>query len=356
MKFIHIADVHLGMVPDVNYLWGQQRSRDIWESFGKIINICNEEKADFLFISGDLFHRQPLFRELREVNYLFSKLNRTKAVLMAGNHDYISEDSCYEDFKWSDNVYFLDSEEICSWYIKEYNTKIYGLSYYQRDIYEEKYKNIFPDKEGMYHILIAHGGDKRNIPIDKKNLNSLGFDYIALGHIHKPERIGERAVYAGSLEPLDITETGEHGYILGELSEKGEFRISFMPMSKCRYYTEIIETDTETTFGKIKDIISQVIECKGKHNIYRFILKGIRNPGTEFDIEELKKMGRILDIENETVPDYDFEELLIENRNNIIGMFIEEVMKSGTDDRIADKALYYGIEALTGAGEWSNGD
>lgn len=51
------------------------------------------ESVDLLFIAGDLFHRQPLLRELKEVNNLFSTIPDTRVYLMAGNHDYIKADS-----------------------------------------------------------------------------------------------------------------------------------------------------------------------------------------------------------------------------------------------------------------------
>jgi DNA repair exonuclease SbcCD nuclease subunit len=100
MKFIHIADIHLGATPDSNMPWGPQREKEIWTSFQDIVRICNEEKVDLLLIAGDMFHRQPLVRELKEVNYILSRLESAKAVIMAGNHDYIGPRSYYQDFAW----------------------------------------------------------------------------------------------------------------------------------------------------------------------------------------------------------------------------------------------------------------
>ena len=56
----------------------------------RVIAGIREDPVDLLFISGDLFHRQPLMRELKEVNYLFSTIPDTRVYLMAGNHDFIS--------------------------------------------------------------------------------------------------------------------------------------------------------------------------------------------------------------------------------------------------------------------------
>mgnify|MGYP000096217554 FL=1 len=58
-----------------------------------MIEIAAEESPDFLLISGDLFHKQPLKRELKEVCGLFARIPQTKVLLMAGNHDYIQQNS-----------------------------------------------------------------------------------------------------------------------------------------------------------------------------------------------------------------------------------------------------------------------
>ena len=100
MKFIHIADVHLGAQPDSGPLYSGGRSRELWETFERVIRVCEDEQADLLLIAGDLFHRQPLVRELREVDYFFSELTHTKVVLIAGNHDYIGSNSNYRTFRW----------------------------------------------------------------------------------------------------------------------------------------------------------------------------------------------------------------------------------------------------------------
>ena len=74
MRFIHMADVHLGAVPDSGCPWSAFRENEIWETFVRVIDQIREEKIELLLIAGDLFHRQPLMRELKEVNYLFSTL------------------------------------------------------------------------------------------------------------------------------------------------------------------------------------------------------------------------------------------------------------------------------------------
>ena len=76
MRFIHLADVHLGAVPDRGCPWSDKRENEIWETFRRVIAGIRENPVDLLFIAGDLFHRQPLPYELKEVNDLFNELKK----------------------------------------------------------------------------------------------------------------------------------------------------------------------------------------------------------------------------------------------------------------------------------------
>ena len=186
MRFVHIADVHLGATPDWGMPWGELRHKEIWDSFDRVIDVCNKEKADLLLIAGDLFHRQPKLSELKELNYRLGKLNSARAVIMAGNHDYIGARSYYQNFEWNDRVHIFLKDTIEAVEFPDINTVVYGLSYLSRDITEPLYDNVKPEHKDRINILLAHGGDEKNIPINRRKLLESGFDYIALGHIHKP--------------------------------------------------------------------------------------------------------------------------------------------------------------------------
>ena len=66
MIFFHAADIHLGAEPDKGFPWSKERGQEIWDSFRRLIRQAGEEKAGLFLIAGDLFHRQPLMKELKE--------------------------------------------------------------------------------------------------------------------------------------------------------------------------------------------------------------------------------------------------------------------------------------------------
>ena len=84
--------------------------RDLEHFSRRVIAGIREDPVDLLFISGDLFHRQPLMRELKEVNYLFSTIPDTRVYLMAGTMILSAVILFYRTFEWNSNVTFSKTE------------------------------------------------------------------------------------------------------------------------------------------------------------------------------------------------------------------------------------------------------
>ncbi len=296
-------------------------------------------------MAGDLFHRQPLLRELKEVDGLFASLERTQVVLIAGNHDYMRRDSYYRTFQWSANVHFLGSASVEAVELPALETAVYGCSYHERQIRQPLYDSAPAAGRQRREILLAHGGDTDHIPVSREALAGLGYDYVALGHIHMPQVvIPGLAAYAGALEPTDRNDTGHHGYIQGEITEDG-CRFSFVPFASREYIHCEVEVDRRTTGAGLADLIWRKIEENGIQNMYKFLLKGYRDPDILFDLDALDRRGNIIDIVDETKPAWDLEKLYRNNKNNLIGRYIESF--SGAEkDSVEYRALFEGISAL----------
>lgn len=391
MKFIHIADVHLGAVHDRDYPWGAKREKEIWDTFARIIEVVKQEKADLLLIAGDFFHGQPLMRELKEVAYYFSQIPDTMIVMMAGNHDHLRRGSNYLTFPWPGHVVGLWGENCESCYLEKLNTYVYGMSYWDRENREPVYNQTFPgshmnlrtEHPGAKHILLAHGGDEKHIPIRFSQLAEADFDYIALGHIHKPEiLVPGKMAYAGSLEPIDKNETGPHGYIMGTLSENGEeisrknyaktreyvdgriafdwdaaskveckyrsTEIAFVPFAKREYRDMLLPVTTHSTRSGLVSMAQKYISEHGSQHIYRIVLEGFRDADMNFDDMDFSVAGNVIEVRDETQPEYDFLEMKKKYAGTIIGGFLEKFPLDVPElmTEVQRKALYYGVQAL----------
>ena len=356
MRFIHTGDIHLGAEPDSGRPWSRTRRDEIWNTFRGIIEKARTEQVDLLLIAGDLFHARPTEAQLKEVNYLFETIPRTRVVLMAGNHDFIEPGNPYPVFPWASNVSGLFSEQCECLRFPEIQTEVYGFSYYDRKITEPLYDSLEPLPGRYFHILLAHGGDEEHIPIHREALEKSRFDYIALGHIHQPQDVlPRRALYCGSPEPVDCGEYGPHGYVFGEM-KKGRLTVERIPCA-CREYRKLrVSCSMEDTTYSLADRIRREIRETGEQHLYRIVLEGSRDPGVLFDLSMLRESGWIVDVTDLTVPEFHLDELKERYRGRLIERFIrmyesEFTSESGGEDAVrqdpvGEKAFSYALEAL----------
>ena len=348
MKFIHCGDLHLGMKPDADRPWGPERARAVAESLQKLVAAARAEKVQLLLIAGDLFHHQPLLRELKEAAYLFSTIPETQVVIIAGNHDRIRESSAVLSFQWPGNVCYFTEEALTSAFFPSLNTEVWGFSYHSREITENRLAGFTAPENDRIRILLCHGGDAKHLPMDFRELAGAGFSYCALGHIHRPHVVSTaQIVYCGSPEPLDLTESGPHGYYLGEISDatRQVETLSFVPLSEVQYISLVAEVSPASPNAELQSGLAGEMEKRGARNIYRVKLRGMRDPDLSFDLEPLKDRFRVVELLDESEPKYDFSRLFAEHPSDMIGFFVQALDKPEMSE-LDKKALYYGVHAL----------
>ena len=137
-------------------------------------------------------------------------------------------------------------------------------------------------------------------PLNKLQLKELGFDYVALGHIHKLDyntEANQRIVYPGSTISMGFDELGKHGVIHGEL-DKEKINLEFIPMDN-KEFKEIELNISE--INSEEELIEKINSLKLEENIfYKIILIGDKN--FEINIYNLFKFipnENIIKIKNE---------------------------------------------------------
>ena len=153
MKFIHTADIHWGMNPDSDKPWSRDRAQAIRDTFSETVRQAKLRDVDFLFIAGDLFHRQPLLRDLKELNYLFSTIPGIQVVIIAGNHDRIRPNSALRSFSWCSNVTWLTDKNPTVAVFEKQNVDITGFSYHTAEITEPLLRDIAPPDSCRIDVL-----------------------------------------------------------------------------------------------------------------------------------------------------------------------------------------------------------
>lgn len=344
MKFLHTGDIHFGCCPEAGTPYATERREAIRNILMEIVDLANVEDVDLLLIAGDLFHERPTKSELKEVAYYLSKLRRAQVVMIAGNHDYLSEDSPYKSYNFGKHVVMLNSQKMSRVYLKDIDTEVYGFSYYAKMIKEPLYDNISVPQDGRTKILLAHGGDADHIPISRTALADSGFDYIALGHIHAPEMVkGSNIAFCGSPEPIDRTETGSHGCILGNI-DGGRLTLMWHPLAQLQYRIMDITPGSDATMAAIEDLVKSAIATH-PGDLFTVNIVGERPADLEIDTGIISRIDRVCHVSDTSVPEYDLDELARNHKNDLISLYINELNTPDATKQMKD-ALYAGLKAL----------
>lgn len=357
MKFVHIADMHF----DTSFTTltnkaglGDTRRLDQRIVFKKIIDFIKENNIPYLFIAGDFYeHEYIRLSTIEYINNLFTVIPNTKIFISPGNHDPYLQDSFYNKFYWSENVHIFDSK--MSVYEDEF-VDIYGFGF--DDFYytnKELEKLQIKNKEKI-NVLVAHGTlnasdtlEKEYNPMSEKMIEDKGFDYVALGHIHKlyyNEKSNQRIVYPGSTVSLGFDELGKHGMIVGDI-EKDKFELGFIPLDNKEFIVKEIDVTEILDIDELATIINNIDYDENVY--YKISLIGRRN--FEINIFKLRKLlvnGNIIKVKDYSKLNYDLER--ISKENTLKGLFVKEILQkmkdNPQDEDVLQSALDIGFDIL----------
>lgn len=321
MKFVQIADLHLD-TPLVslknNRELIKERRTEQKQIFKDVIKLIKNEKIEALFICGDLFEQK--FVEKNTIEYVIGSLQLipdVKVFITPGNHDPYIKASPYVNYKWPSNVVIFDSKirkiQITA------DIDIYGFGFDDYEMHDDKLANFKVDDKSKLNILVTHGtlsGDDKYNYISPSELKQ--FDYVALGHIHKP-KLDSNVVYSGALMACGFDECGEHGLVIGNL-EKDNITYEFKNM-EYRHF-EIVEFDVSNV-----RVYSDVMDSLNLgDNIYRVVLKGNRNIELKSICEAINSMNKgVCDIIDNTHLPYNLQEIAMQK--NLKGIFTKKMLK-----------------------------
>lgn len=391
MRFIHIADVHFDSPFTVltdKRDFGSKRRLEQREALKKAIEYISKEKIPYLFIAGDLYDQNYIRESTIEfINNLFKTIPDTKIFISPGNHDPFLKNSFYNTFNWNKNVTIF-KDEIKRIELEEFDLYGYGFT----DFYcsNSKVEEIEIKNKEKINILLVHGAldssktiDTKYNPISTSKLKEIGFDYIALGHIHKKTQENKyNFIYPGSMISFGFDELGEHGMLdikieknnlenkeiinninlekienklnknnylnnseknneNNYLINKNKIKINFIKLDNRIFEEKNVNISEifsqEELIEKIDSIeIDEEVFCK-------IILTGIRN--IEINRKEICKLisnKNILKVEDKTETKHNFDELA--KQNNLKGIFVRKMLSKLKDENYNDEEIKEAIE------------
>ena len=354
IKFVHTADLHLGSVfekASFGNAAAKIRRDEMFKTFEHIVELAISLKKDFILICGDLFEEK--YCTTFDIHRVFDVLKQVKniqVIIAAGNHDLLS--NTYRQYigKYP-NVHIFSSDKIEKKEFAEHNTVVYGLSWDKSAYFSEPdFSNVELDQSKI-NILMLHADTVTNstyMPININKISALGFDYIALGHIHQAQQVAPRAYYPGCPEALDFKELGAHGIYCISL-DKTAFSTEFVKTANREFVVHHVELTPDMGYiDIIREITADISHDSMTKDMHRFEITGMLDASINMVeiMDQVRQTFFYLEYKDNTVPDFDIQKLKEENRDNIIGRFITKMEAFDLQDETNKKALFKGISVL----------
>ena len=243
MRLLHIADLHAGKT-----LGKVSRNPDLHYALEQIAHFCRENSPDLLLIAGDLFDKANPDNESKELvfNELFLKMRDLgiEVVVIAGNHDSYDFMRSISGLSLLANVHIFDRPSKERFLYRKGDLAVACLPYPSERVItsaEEDSKSTYAQlvskfisflaesvKGAKHKVLLAHlfiAGSRytrtekeatitQHYAVHPAALTDV-FDYVALGHVHRYQRIENAPTYAyytGTPYQLDFSETGEEKF------------------------------------------------------------------------------------------------------------------------------------------------
>ena len=281
MRFLHLSDLHLGkrvcefsMLDDQRYILEQ------------ILSLLDSHPVDAVLLAGDLYDKPvPPAEAVRLLDWFLTQLAARGLPVFAisGNHDsaerlqfasqLLEHQGVYIAGTFSGEMQSYDLEDeygkvhlcllpfvkqaaLSSLYPKEnFRSLSDGIAHViGQTALSEKDRNLL-----MYHGFVLHDGTP---PEESDSELQLGgtqlvdasvfdaFDYVALGHIHKPQWVRSGKMrYSGSLMKYSFSETlQKKSLTLLDWKEKDNLTVTAIPLCP--------ETDMRIIRGKLEDLLT----------------------------------------------------------------------------------------------------
>ena len=260
MRFLHLADLHLGrQLNDWSLLDDQKAVLE------QILSVADSEKIDAVLIAGDVYQRSsPQAEAVALFDSFVSRLAVTgrKVFVISGNHDSAQRISYFSSLIRSSGVYVTEAfdgtlqsvplrdrdGEIVVWMLPflRHSDVRRRLPGEKAATYQEAVEAVLRQTQvdpSKRNVLICHqfitgcetsDSEERAVGgldnIDASVFDA--FDYVALGHIHKPQKVlRETLRYAGSPLKYSFSEADhKKSAVVVDMREKGDIQVRTVPL------------------------------------------------------------------------------------------------------------------------------
>ena len=280
MKILHLSDLHIGKI-----IYEQSLLEDQEYMLKQIEKIIEKEKIEAVLISGDIYDRSiPPADAVDILNKFLNtliKILKVKVFIISGNHDskerlnfgsqIFENDGLYIQTTYTGKIRKVELTEKINIYMLPFIKPIEVKQYFENtkiETYNDAIKQIISKRKidkNKINILMAHqfvtSGTINPETSESETINIGGidnvdasnfseFDYVALGHIHGPQKIGnEKIRYSGTMLKYSFSEVNHHkSAVIIEIKE-GKLDYKLKPLKPLR--------DMRKIQGPIEELIKE---------------------------------------------------------------------------------------------------
>lgn len=279
MKLFHLSDLHIGkqvhnvsMLPDQRYILEQ------------VLEAVRRERPDAVLLSGDIYDKPQIAKEAEKLyDWFLTELATVgqPVLVISGNHDSAAHVGYFSELLKAKGLYTTSPEfagvgapvvledehgPVHFWlmpFLKPLDVRAaYPEEEYpevKTDSYHNAIGSVLAQMEvdpTQRNILLAHqfvvknlgSGEEAGVEKTDSEVLSIGgldcvgadlfadFDYVALGHLHRPQKVGRETVrYSGTPLKYSFSEANDHKSItVVDLGQKGDVHISTLPLTPMR--------------------------------------------------------------------------------------------------------------------------
>lgn len=280
MKFFHLSDLHIGL---------RLMNRDLMEDqeyiLRQITEAARREKPDAVVIAGDIYDKAIPSAEAVKlfdsfVSGLVEAVPEAEIMMISGNHDSGARVNTFRSVLEKQKLHMIGlppqfpGEQIEKVTMTDEWGRVHfyllpfvrpsmvrmilgtdeegGSLSYQETVYQLIRRENIETQER--NVLVSHqfylpsGQDSTQVERMDSEIRTVGnidevkadilelFDYAALGHIHKPMKVGsERYRYCGTPLACSVSEAGQQkGILMVEMKEKGDVEVQVLPLTPLR--------------------------------------------------------------------------------------------------------------------------
>ncbi len=275
MRFIHAADIHLDTAFSSRTNTVRERLREASRiALQRLVDLALAEGVDAVLLAGDLFDDERL--SFQTERFLMEQLHRLEqagmpVVYATGNHDPGHAGRRSQDLAWPQNVTVVRGPGPIRIPVEDGEGQVVGIvtaAGHESAAETADLSAAFPRPEGrLPEVAVLHtqvvdspgaADHAKYAPSHLEALKNAGYDYWALGHVHKRSCLCEHPGihYPGNLQGRTHGERGAKGCLLVELSPGAPPSVEFRELAPIRW--EDVEVRNPTDAGTLDALVRTV--------------------------------------------------------------------------------------------------